>query len=423
MGGFLSEQSVDIYKSILNYNSDAIFILSTEGRIMDANQGLTKILGYLKEEILGLPYANLILPDQIEKVNQYFTKVLQGISYDYIAEAIAKSGEQVSLHVKNVPLLGDGEVVGVFGIAVDVTEQQQLERALKESEERYRLLAENSLDLIQLVNLDGIVTFASPSHKMVLGYGPEEYIGKWVFHRPDEGVDTEFQLIFFDMVVSQRPFTYEIARRHKEGHSVWVELKGTPMFDEEGHFNNMMLVGREVTERKNYQNRLEQLSYHDTLTGAPNRRLFSVNIERILREDDSSLQKLAVMFLDLDKFKQINDSLGHDAGDELLQQFVKRVKECLRESDILARIGGDEFVVALPELDEAGQAVTIAQEILHSLRRPWILSDHEVVTTSSIGIAYYEQGDREKELIQKADTALYQAKSAGKNTYRVYNST
>ncbi|WP_410772074.1 PAS domain S-box protein [Fontibacillus sp. BL9] len=541
MGGFWSEQSIDVYKSIIDYNTDAIFILSTEGKVMDVNLGVTKTFGYLKEEILGMSYEKFILPAQIDEVNLYYAKVLQGIPCEFKTEAVDKHGRLVYVHVKNVPLLTGGEVVGIFGVAIDITEQLRLEKALmeseekyrkllevlpegilvceegeivyanssasayagdddligksigslfhqddqerlqqltadtgkehgpsyvelrmnrcdgtttyvdlgavsvtqgdtpvllamirditaqklvvdalKESEERYRLLAENSLDLIQLVNLDGIVTFASPSHKMVLGYEPQEYIGKWVFYRPDEGDDPEFQLIFFDMVVSQKPFTYEIVRRHKEGHQVWVELKGTPMFDEEGHFKNMMLVGREITERKKYQGQLEHLSFKDTLTGVPNRRHFSAAIERILKSGEPPAGNLAVMFLDLDKFKRINDTWGHDTGDELLRQFAIRIKQCIKNNDILARIGGDEFVVVLPELESVEHAVTCAEEILHALRQPWNILGHEFVTTSSIGIAFYEPGDREKELIHKADTALYLAKSQGKNTYRVY---
>ncbi|RCX19605.1 PAS domain S-box-containing protein/diguanylate cyclase (GGDEF)-like protein [Fontibacillus phaseoli] len=541
MGGFWSEQSIDVYKSIIDYNTDAIFILSAEGKVMDVNLGVTKTFGYLKEEILGMPYEKFILPAQIDEVNQYFDKVLQGIPCEFKTEAVDKHGRLVYVQVKNVPLLTGEEVVGVFGVAIDITEQLRLEKALmeseeryrkllevlpegilvceegeivyanssageyagngdligksisslihpddrerleqlaagtkkdqgpsyvelrmnrndgtttyvdlgtvsvtqgdtpvilamirditaqrlvvdalKESEERYRLLAENSLDLIQLVNLDGIVTFASPSHKMVLGYGPQEYIGKWVFYRPDKGDDPEFQLIFFDMVVSQKPFTYEIVRRHKEGHQVWVELKGSPMFDEEGHFKNMMLVGREITERKKYQGQLEHLSFKDTLTGVPNRRHFSAAIERILKSGEPPAGNLAVMFLDLDKFKRINDTWGHDTGDELLRQFAIRIKQCIKNNDILARIGGDEFVVVLPDLESVEQAVTCAEEILHALRQPWNILGHEFVTTSSIGIAFYEPGDREKELIHKADTALYLAKSQGKNTYRVY---
>ena len=541
MSGLLSKQSIEAFTSIIHHNPDAIFILSTDGKIMEVNAGVTRILGYRKEEILGLSYQDVTVPEQLEQIDRYFTAVMQGEPCEYNADAYHKDGHLIHLHVKNVPLVIGGEVVGVFGVAVDITQQQRLERALieseeryrklvellpdgivvfrngiilyanraarkytdgndpigssiysfihcddhekmkqwtsevkkghdvpnmeirmnrpdgkttyvdvsivsiihendraklavfrditemkmselalKESEERYRLLAENSIDLIQLVDLDGMVTYASPSHKMVLGYEPQEYVGKWVFYRPDEGVDNDFQTVFMNMMVTQKPFTYEIARRHKDGQQVWIEMKGTPMFDEEGYFKNMMLVGREITEQKKYQNQLEHLSFHDTLTNVPNRRLFGKVLEQAIRDAESGQCQPAVMFMDLDKFKEINDTYGHEAGDELLQQFVKRVKGCIRESDILARFGGDEFVIVLRDMEDVAQIITVADRIFDTLQRPWNVADHQIVTTSSIGIALYEKGDKEKELLHKADTALYQAKAEGKNTYRIF---
>lgn len=420
MIGFLSEQSIEVFTSIIDHNTDGIFVLSTEGRIIEANQGLTESLGYAKEELLGVHYKELTVPEHLDMVNEKFAVVVQGIPCEYKMDAIHKSGEIIHLHVKNIPLIVNGEVIGVFGIAMDITEQHRLVQALKESEERYRLLAENSLDLIQQVDLDGIVTYASPSHQMVLGYDPQEYVGKWVFHRPDEGVDTDFQAVFLNMVVSQEPFTYEIVRRHKDGHQVWLELKGTPMFDEEGNFKNMMFVGREITERKKYQDQLEYYSFHDSLTGVPNRRLFYMKLKESIEEAQHEHHGFAVLYLDLDKFKDINDTFGHDVGDELLKQFVARVKTCIPESAILARMGGDEFVICLSDAHSLEQAVVIADQILEGLQHPWNINDVSFITTSSIGIALYEPGDTHKTLLKKADSALYQAKEEGKNKYSIY---
>lgn len=543
MNEFLGGQSADMIKSIIDFNTDAIFILSLDGIIQDANQGVTRIFGYTKEDVVGLPYNDAVKPEMLEFVKERFDEALRGVPCEFKMDSSHTSGELIHLLVKYIPLYTGGHVVGVFVVAVDITEQQRLEKALveseeryrklvemlpvgivvlkkgeilyanpyalkfakkenvlgdlifdyihpcdkelakrflleeqkghgpsylelrlkgpdgetiyldmgavsitqddspvtmtmfkniteqklainalRESEERYRLQAENSQDLIQLVNLDGIVTFASPSHQSVLGYDPQEYVGKWVFHRPDaEENDEEFQLIFFDMVVSQKPFTYEIHRRHKAGHEVWVELKGTPMFDEDGHFRNMMLVGREITERKNYQKQLEQLSYFDALTGVLNRRMLSMKIDQFIRDPGCCNGRLAVMMMDVDKFKQINDTFGHDVGDEFLKQFVHRVQQCIGESDVLTRFGGDEFVVVIPKVEDAGRVTRTADQILESLRIPWSVGGHQFITTSSIGIAFLEQGDQEKQLLQKADTALYQAKSAGKDTWRVFD--
>ncbi|MCF7754155.1 diguanylate cyclase [Paenibacillus xylanexedens] len=421
MKEFLSEQSIEAFRSIINHNPDATFIVSNEGTIVEVNEGVTECLGFQKKEIMGSSYKDLFCQHQLDLISQYFSEVLKGASCQYVAEAHHKNGEIIYLQIKQVPLFFEGKVNGIFGVAKNITEYRQLLKALKESEERYRLLADNSLDLIQLINLDGIVEYASPSHKMVLGFDPKEYIGKWVFYQPNGDVDDKFRTVFMSMLLLRKPFTYEIKRQHEQGYPVWLEMKGTPMFDEDGDFKNMMLVGREITERKKYQVQLEQLSYHDALTGAPNRRYLNKMLSDALSEATTSVGQLAVMFADLDNFKQINDTLGHDAGDELLRQFVKRAGACLQEHDVLARMGGDEFVFVLPHVKSSSELSLLAENILETLQLPWILDGKELYTTSSIGIAFYEEDDSVKELLQKADAALYLAKAEGKNTYRIYS--
>ncbi|MEW4428888.1 diguanylate cyclase [Paenibacillus pabuli] len=421
MKEFLSEQSIEAFRSIINHNPDATFILSNEGMIEEVNEGVKECLGFQKKEIMGSSYKDLFCEHQLELINQYFSEVLKGASCQYVAEAHHKNGEIVYLQIKQVPLFFEGKVNGIFGVAKNITEYRQLLNALKESEERYRLLADNSLDLIQLINLDGIVDYASPSHKMVLGFDPKEYIGKWVFYQPNGEVDEQFRTVFMSMLLLRKPFTYEIERQHELGYPVWLEMKGTPMFNEDGDFRNMMLVGREITERKRHQVQLEQLSYHDALTGAPNRRYLNKMLIDTLSEGKTNVGQLAVMFADLDNFKHINDTLGHDAGDELLRQFVKRARACLQEHGVLARMGGDEFVFVLPDINVSSQVTLMAENILEALQLPWVLGEEELYTTSSIGIAFYEENDTVKELLQKADAALYLAKAEGKNTYRIYS--
>ncbi|SEN79691.1 PAS domain S-box-containing protein/diguanylate cyclase (GGDEF) domain-containing protein [Paenibacillus sp. OK076] len=421
MRKFLSEQSIEAFRSIINYNPDAIFIVSNEAKIVEVNEGVTECLGYKKEEIMGSSYKDIFCLHQLDLISQFFFEVLKGASCQYVAEAYHINGNIVHLQIKQVPLFFEGKVNGIFGVAKNITEQRQLLTALKESEERYRLLAENSLDLIQLINLDGIVEYASPSHKMVLGFDPKEYIGKWVFYQPNDEVDENFRTIFMSMLLLQKPFTYEIQRQHEQGFPVWLELKGTPMFDESGDFKNMMLVGREITERKKYQIQLEQLSYHDALTGAPNRRFLNKMLSDALSGEKTDVGQLAVMFADLDNFKQINDTLGHDAGDELLRQFVKRAGAYLREHEVLTRMGGDEFVFVIPQVQSSSDVRQMAEDILESLQLPWNIDGQELYTTSSIGIAFYEKHDTVKELLQKADAALYLAKAEGKNTYRIFS--
>nr|WP_268968874.1 GGDEF domain-containing protein [Ureibacillus chungkukjangi] len=164
------------------------------------------------------------------------------------------------------------------------------------------------------------------------------------------------------------------------------------------------------------------MAFYDALTGIPNRRLFQEKLMQIIKETNRYERKFAIIYMDIDDFKGINDMLGHDAGDELLKQFAKRVQFCLRESDTFARQGGDEFTILLCEIKEEQDAVIIAERILAALQNPWTISNYEFTTTSSLGVAFYpKDGTSFAELMKYADKAMYEAKETGKNMVRVYD--
>ena len=182
------------------------------------------------------------------------------------------------------------------------------------------------------------------------------------------------------------------------------------------------MVSREISERKMYEEKLTYKAYHDTLTGLPNRRMFKERLKQSIKEAEKYNRNMAVMYMDMDKFKNINDTFGHDVGDELLKQFAQRVKECIRESDIFARQGGDEFTILLSEIQNEQEAILIANRIFSSLQEPWNIGKHVFNTTSSIGIAFYPKDGRTRhELVKSADTALYEAKESGRNNYKTYS--
>ena len=550
MSLLFGESSIEIYRSIIENNTDAIFVLSTDGTFLEANEVITKQYGYSIEEIEGIHFNNLIVPAYLEVTKTYFAQATQGTPCEYETQVFHKNGEILHLLVKNIPLNINGEIVGIFGVAIDktelyktktslqesqkkiadlhmaldassivaitdekgiikfvndrfceissytkeeligkdhrilnsgyhsktfyrelwkticngeiwkgefrnkakdgtiywvqativpflnekgkpyqyvairndITEKKQAEEALRQSEEKYRLIAENMTDLVGIVDINGVVQYASPSHKMVLGYTPEDYEGKVAFEfiHPEDLASMKSKLI--EMVQKKESMCIEFRQKHANGDWVWIESKITPLGYAGEKIDQIHIVSREITERKMYEEKLSYMAYHDILTGIPNRRLFQERLKQSLIEAERYNRKLAVMFLDIDNFKQINDNLGHDVGDELLIQFAQRVKGCLRESDTLARLGGDEFTVLLPEIQEENNAATIASRIISSFQKPWSIREHIFHTTSSIGIAFYPMdGKTGNELMRLADQALYEAKENGRNNYKLYS--
>ena len=287
--------------------------------------------------------------------------------------------------------------------------------------ENYRIISEYMRDLITIIDLNGRCEFISSSHARILGFHPEEMQGelarKWLHPNDADKVTHRLK----SLIETSKDCTFRFRYGNNKGEWMWLEAKASPIFSENGMIEKVLMVSRDITERVKYEGDLKRLAYHDTLTELPNRRLFRERLKQAIKEATRYDCKMAVMYMDLDNFKQVNDSFGHEVGDELLQQFADRVVECLRESDTLARRGGDEFTVLFPEIQEETDVIVIAERIINSLQKSWQIRGHKFTTTSSIGIALYpEDGKTPHELLENADSALYEVKIRGKNNYSFY---
>ncbi|CAJ1004174.1 MULTISPECIES: GGDEF domain-containing protein [Bacillales] len=196
----------------------------------------------------------------------------------------------------------------------------------------------------------------------------------------------------------------------------------TPICDSNGVCTHVFAVTRDITERKKLESQLAHMAYHDMLTGLPNRRLLLDRMQQAIAKAKRSNQLLAVLFLDCDNFKDINDTWGHDVGDQFLQVMAKRLTSCVRDVDTVARLGGDEFVILLTSLESETEAAKVAARILDVLQQPWLIAKQQFSITTSIGIAFFpHDGTDTDQLLRHADQALYKAKSSGRNNYRFYS--
>ena len=312
--------------------------------------------------------------------------------------------------------------------AVDI-ERKRVEKELRESQERYRALFEQAADSIVLIDAEtgALVEFNDRAHEN-LGYTREEFQKLKV---PDfEVIESAEEVAkHIEKIIKEGADTFETQHRTKDGEIRDILVSSRAISIAGRHF--VQSTWRDITERKRAEEIIRQLAYHDDLTGLPNRRLFDDRLTLELVHAQRNQQRLAVMLLDLDHFKHVNDRLGHSVGDLLLQAVGERLTSLLRKSDTVARMGGDEFMLLLPEITSGEDVVKIAAKILEAFREPFAFGDpqslglrtkgHELHITTSIGIAMYPEDDEDGDTLMKhADIAMYSAKDQGRDNYQRY---
>jgi diguanylate cyclase (GGDEF)-like protein/PAS domain S-box-containing protein len=293
--------------------------------------------------------------------------------------------------------------------------------ALAASEERYRLLAENTGDVV-LLTRDDRIEWASPSALSAFGWAPEELLGRPIseFAHPDE--DEVRARLRRDSARGVRD-TYRGRVRRKDGTWVWVDVRTRPVLGPDGRPDGSIIsTVWDITAEVTAQVALEHAASHDSLTGVANRSLLLDELARALAAGHRSGTHVAVLLVDLDHFKYVNDSLGHAVGDELLCAAAERMHHAVREGDLVARQGGDEFVVVMRDLPDAAEAVVVAERLLEAFRRPITAGGAELFTTASIGVAVAEGADQDGiDLLREADTAMYRAKAEGRDRVSMFN--
>lgn len=302
-------------------------------------------------------------------------------------------------------------------------ERQRAEEVLLQSERRFRALIEHSSDVISVLDVAGVISYASPSTTRIVGYPLDDYLGRNIFEliHPDD-LSVSQSLIIRLLEYPDDNITAEMRLRHYNGDWRWIEVTGTNLLNDPA-VQGIVLNYRDITERKRFERQLQHDALHDALTSLPNRLLLVDRIEQAIRRAWQHEQyQFAVLFLDLDQFKVVNDSKGHTVGDQLLQAVTSRLWQCLETSDTCARFGGDEFVILLEGISGVHEATEVAAGILASLSQPFHLHDFTLVISASIGIITSSIGyERSEDVLRDADIAMYHAKARGKAQYAVFD--
>ena len=418
-------KSEALHRNLVETSNDLIWSLDAEGRWTYLSPAATRrIYGCQPAELLGHEFREMLSQEVSERDVAVFSRILSGESvFDYQTRHQRRDGSYVDLSFNAVPLRdAQGAVIGATGTARDVTAEKIAAAAQYENVEKLRL----AVDAAELVYWE----WERESDQLQWGRDPSALVGagggrnmRWSEYlemvHPE---DRERYLVAVNSAWEQAgACTNEYRVIRHDGRAAWLSSHGKTLADANGKVYRMIGVSQDITERKRQEEEARFLAYHDTLTGLPNRRLLDDRLRQAVFLAQRRDARVAVMVVDLDRFKQVNDALGHRAGDAVLREAAHRIAGCVRKADTLARHGGDEFVVMIPDLQQDGDCQVVAEKILRALVPPFSADGRDFTIGASIGISLCptDAGDGEA-LLRNADVAMYRAKQLGRNNYRYY---
>lgn len=401
------------YRNLAEASFEAI-LLSQDGIIYDCNERAVEITGYSRQELLGKSIYGLVSP-RFQNIVQ--AHVVTGFDQPYEIEGILKDGKQCQLEVRGKTFQSNGHTMRASSIR-DITARKAEEAQLR----KLSAAVEHSPASIVITDLDANIEYVNPAFSRMTGYSMEEALGQNPRILKAGDLPDELYKELWDTLLRGEEWRGEFHNKRKDGKLFWEMASISPIFDSDGKTTNFVAVKEDFTERKEMQDRLEQMAQFDMLTGLPNRRMFLDRLVQTVALAQRNGQRFALLFVDLDGFKLINDKHGHEAGDRVLKTVAARLSACVRISDTVGRIGGDEFTVILGSLTNHSDAGQVAEKILSAMKRPITLPEGgSDCIGASIGISVFpEDAEDGNGLLVTADNAMYEVKRTGKNNYRFY---
>jgi diguanylate cyclase (GGDEF)-like protein/PAS domain S-box-containing protein len=416
------QQELARWQLLMERSNDGIVILDGESLdVVDVNPAFAQMLGYTKEELAGMhpwDWDACFTRAEIETMGKTHRDLTEERRFE--TRHLRKDGTLLDVEINSTPA-EKGDQLLIFCFCRDITARNQAERLLRAREREFRTLAENSPDAI--VRYDGQLhrLYVNPSFELLVGKDKKDLLGKPL--EDLETVDlTEYRSALQMAFQSTRQQELEFCHIKSDGSPCWAHIRYEPEFDENGAVVSVLVVMRDISDLVRQRDLARQLAFTDTLTGLPNRALFEKRFQDAANRAKSSCKPFALLMLDIDHFKDINDTLGHQTGDELLRQVTMRLSRFIRERDTIARLGGDEFVILLNTIPKTEDTTEVATRVLDALAKPFQIDGQELFVSGSIGIALYPRdSDELNELFTFADTALYSAKRKGRNNYQFYS--
>ncbi len=420
----IAENAMNRYQAVLKTTRDGFWLTDMKGNLLEVNQAYADMSGYMIEELLNMHISEVDALDSRDDVKERIKKISSEGNALFESKHRKKDGSLFDVEVSVSHLPEQQQFVSFFR---DISARKKNRERLEASLEFSNNLIRSMQDGFSILDQNAVTIDANPAFCRMTGFTREELIGTtppFPYWPPEEHekIDASFRC-----TLKGEMNDWELTFMHKEGRRFPVIVSPSVVKDKDGSIASHIATVKDISERKLTERKIEYLAYHDQLTGLPNRALLLDRLKQAMVSSERHGWSGALLFIDVDNFKNLNDTLGHDVGDMLLKEVANRLESCVREGDTVARLGGDEFVVMLLELDmqmleAAAQTEAIGDKILAQLRQPYQLANHLYHCTASIGITLFNENHQTmEELMKQADITMYQSKKAGRNTLRFFD--
>ncbi|WLI90783.1 diguanylate cyclase [Massilia sp. R2A-15] len=418
-----SQQLADAHRfdEVFQNHPSPVYALDLQRRFINVNAHALKEFKVSRADLMDKSVENLIAPENTESAREHFQQVLRGNTVSYDSAVIGGDGVRVEVCVIMIPVKVAGRVVSVLGIAENITERKLAEWRLNESKRMLQLVIDHLPQRVFWKDTDSKFLGCNEAACRDAGLThPDQIVGKTDFdlawranaeaYRSDDRAT---------LASGQAKINYEEPQQRDDGSESWLRTSKIPLTDINGRAVAVLGMYEDITDRKLIERQLEEMAHFDSLTGLANRAYFHHQLEHARVRAKRNGATFALMYLDLDKFKAVNDTYGHEVGDRLLKAFAHRVKGVLREADTVARLGGDEFALTLEDLPDREAAKAVAAKLVATMQAPFVLDGVELCVGTSIGVAFSSPDISVSSLVRRADEAMYRAKRGGRNRYEV----
>ena len=418
------KRAEDQLQLLLDTTVEGIYGVDTQGLTTFVNPVASRMLGYRTDELINRE-NHLLIHHSRNDGSHYpasecrMLRVLKGGTLKTVDDEVfwRKDGSSFPVEYSSNPIYRNGQIVGAVVNFRDITERKQAEKRIR----TLLQAVEQSPVSVVMTDTDGNIEYVNQAFELATGYQATEVIGKNPRILKSDLTPASHIRDLWQSLISGRSWQGELQNRKKNGQLFWERAYVAPVVDDFGNTSHYLAVKEDITLQKQQEAKIIHQANYDSLTDLPNRFLTLDRLSQIIKEARRSQHKAAVLFLDLDDFKKINDSMSHEAGDKLLVKAAERLKDSVRIDDTVSRLGGDEFIILLGNLHSEEEVYPVAEKLLKCFRKAFLLDGRELILTASIGIAIYpNDGDNPAELLRNADTAMYQSKEQGRNTFNYF---